>query len=263
MLEYHNIDINIQNEDGATLALHLACWKGQTPTSCNNFIEYFLQMSRICEEDYTEVAKTLLAFPNIDVNIQDEDGKTPLHIACLRYIYPDDTKEVVKALLANADINVNIQDKWGYTALHYACEVLDLHKPNNELVKELLAHPFIDVNLEDQEGKTPLDIADEKKDTEIASMLQESIKEKEQIKKQLIEDFCLAMIQPNLPVSTRLKKRKAKELRRDELRLGPELTKSIATYLQWSDISSKSCFEIMKVKKKTVNNSIQQKNEKL
>ena len=86
-------------------------------------------------------------------------------------------------------------------------------------------------------------------------MLRESIKEKEQKRKQLIEDFCLDMIQPNLPVSTISKKRKVKELKRDELRLGPELTKLIATYLQWSDISNKSCFEIMKVKQKKANNS--------
>ena len=50
------------------------------------------------------------------------------------------------------------------------------------------------------------------------------------------------MIQPDLPVSTIPKK----ELRRAELRLGPEITKFIATYLQWKDISKKSCFEIKK-----------------
>lgn len=258
LLEYQNIDINIQNDDGST-ALHLACWKGQTASSCNSFLGYFLNMSSICEEDYTEVVKTLLAFPNIDVNIQDEDGKTPLHVACLRYCFPNDTQEVVKALLANADINVNIQDKWGYTALHYACEVLDIHdingNPNNALVKELLAHPFIDVNLGDQEGKRPLDIADEKEDTEIVSMLQQSIKEKEQIEKQLVEEFCLGMIQPNLSVTTKPKKRKAKELRRDQIYLPSELIKHIATYLQWPDISKKSCFEIMKVRKKKMANN--------
>ncbi len=57
------------------------------------------------------------------------------------------------------------------------------------------------------------------------------------------------MIQPVVS-STTPRKRKANQVRRDELRLGSELIKSIAMYLEWKDISNKSCFEVMKKKKK-------------
>ena len=91
-------------------------------------------------------------------------------------------------------------------------------------------------------------------------MLEKLIKEKKQKENQLTEDFCLAMIQPDLPVSTMTKKRKAKELRRDKLRLGPEITKLIATYLDWKDISKKSCFEVAEAKQRKPKRKYKKKN---
>ena len=203
----------------------------------NSVYEDALMVS--CWEGRTDIVKALLeAFPEIDVNkIRDENGNRPLHDACDgEYI------DVVKALLAHGNIDVNIQNTWKQTPLQRACFFGDI-----EPVKALLTHPKIDPNIQDGKNKIALDIACEEGHTEIFSLLENFINEKEQKEKQLTQEFCLAMIQPDLPVvpSTNMsRKRKAKELRRDELRLGSDLIKKIASYLEWKDISKKSGFEI-------------------
>ena len=56
----------------------------------------------------------LLQNPLIDVNIQDDNGDTPLHLAV---IY---SETICDLLLADPDINVNIQNQIGNTPLHEA-----------------------------------------------------------------------------------------------------------------------------------------------
>lgn len=196
----------------------------------------FTPLHYACCRGDTDILKLLLAHPNIDVNIQNDEG-TPLHYAC----EGRRGTEIVKELLARPEIDINLKNEREETPLHYACEY-----DETEIVELLLAHPEIDPNLKNKWGSTSLDIACEEGHTEIKTLLKDFIKKKEQ---QVTEDFCLAMIQPDLPVSTMSRKRKAKELRRDKLRLGSDLIKSIATYLEWKDISKKSCFEVMKKKK--------------
>ena len=200
----------------------------------NSVYEDALMVS--CWEGRTDIVKALLeAFPEIDVNkIRDENGNRPLHDGC-----EGGYTDVVKALLAHGNIDVNIQNTCKCTPLHHACFFGHI-----ELVKLLLAHAKIDPNVKDEDGKTPLHYASKEGYTEIANLLKNFIKQKE---KQLTQEFCLAMIQPDLPVvpSTNMsRKRKARELRRDELRLGSDLIKDIASYLEWKDISKKSGFEI-------------------
>ena len=190
-------------------------------------------------EGRTDIVKALLeAFPEIDVNkIRDENGNRPLHDGC-----EGGYTDVVKALLAHGNIDVNIQNTCKRTPLHNACCF-----GYTDIVKLLLAHPKIDPNLQDGDEATPSDLAFFEDNTEIETMVEDFIKEKEQKEKQLTQEFCLAMIQPDLPVvpsTTMTKKRKARELRRDKLRLGSDLIKDIASYLEWKDISKKSCFEI-------------------
>ena len=47
-----------------------------------------------------------------NINIQDKDGDTPLHIAIFLCNY-----QIIKILLDNG-ANINIKDKWGQTAIH-------------------------------------------------------------------------------------------------------------------------------------------------
>lgn len=86
---------------------------------------------------------------------------------------------------------------------------------------------------------------------ELTTLLEEFIKTKKETEKKLTEEFCLAMIQPDLPIlpSIITRKRKAKELRRNNLWLGYDVIKEIASYLDWKDISKKSGFEINQKRK--------------
>jgi ankyrin repeat protein len=188
-------------------------------------------------EDHTDIVKELLAHPKIDPNLQGKYGRTPLDYACRKR-----HTHIVKAFLAHPNIDVNIRDKIGQTPLHIACE-----KGRTEIVKAFLTLPDIDV-IQDVCGRTPLHYACRRGYTEITTMVENFIKRKKEKEQQLTQEFCLAMIQPHLPVSTIPKKRKAKELRRDELRLGSDIIKEISSYLEWKDISKKSCFEIKKEK---------------
>lgn len=251
LLAHPKIDPNIQDCHGKT-ALHKILDCCNTPNTLRTSKSFW----------YAKYAKELLAHPKIDINIQDEDGNTTLHKAFV--------PEVVKLLLAHSEIEVNIQNEFGETALHMACKTLwrsfNIFKgfmyaseferrqygcyykitDTTDIVKSFLEHPDFDPTIQDEDGKTILDLfSDEDEFIEITTLLKNFIKEKEQ---QTTEEFCLAMIQPTLPVSTMTKKRKAKELRRDELRLPPEITKLIATYLEWTHISKKSCFEIRNIK---------------
>ena len=80
-----------------------------------------------------------------DVNIQDEDGRTPLMEAVI-----DNNVEIVK-LLIHHGADVNQQDFLGETsALHFAAQ-----NNSSELVGILLENQ-VEVDLEDLNGNTPL-----------------------------------------------------------------------------------------------------------
>ena len=79
-----------------------------------------------------------------DVNIQDEYGQTPLHLAS-----ESSYLDVVKFLIENG-ADVNITNNNG-TPLHNACENGHL-----DIVKFLIENGA-DINIKDKEGKKPLD----------------------------------------------------------------------------------------------------------
>ena len=112
-------------------------------------------------------------------------------------------------------------------------------KRSTENVIELLSHPKIKPSIRNNDNKRPLDIVLE--DSYPNSENENVLKHFDQKEKKLTEYFCLAMIQP--PLSPTIRQNKKKKLRRDELRLPSELTKFIASFLDWNDISNKSCNE--------------------
>ncbi len=93
------------------------------------------------------------------VRATDIDGLTPLHVA---------TKGRCVAALASAGASVDARDKLSLTPLFYA-----VASARADVVKALIqAHA--NVNIRDQKGKTALVWAQERKLTEIASLLEDA-----------------------------------------------------------------------------------------
>mgnify|MGYP001181682841 FL=1 len=83
----------------------------------------------------------------VDVNVKDEGGETPLHIAAGGY------KEIVELLIAKG-AGVNVKNEGGETPLHVAALM------NNAEVAELLIDEGAEVNIKNEGGDTPLDFID-------------------------------------------------------------------------------------------------------
>jgi ankyrin repeat protein len=144
-----NIDCNFRDKQGNTL-VHSACY-----SNCYQVIE------KLMDE-------------NISVNVQNYDGETPLHIACIqsvalvRILIKNgasvnvknnkgatplnkahlDSAKVVKRLI-DAGAEVNTKDINGDTPLHKACS------NDISILKELLIHKP-DINAVNNDGETPL-----------------------------------------------------------------------------------------------------------
>ena len=93
-------------------------------------------------------------------NAEDDDGLTPLAIACQR-----GNTFAVERLLQEEDINVNTVDKQGSTALHEACEY-----GSNKIVK-LLCNKGAKISTADRDGVTPLHVACREGHSEVVKSL--------------------------------------------------------------------------------------------
>ncbi len=105
----------------------------------------------LCTHGMEEVLKFVSEYMEVNVNIQDNCGDSPIILAAL-----NKELQCVKILLCNADLDVNIPGKGGATLLHCLCrEVCD--KQTYELIIEQGAN----LNTEDEEGNTALILAAE------------------------------------------------------------------------------------------------------
>ena len=86
----------------------------------------------------------------IDINFQDELGKTPLiHAACCDI---EDVRNHVVRLLLRSGSDVNIQDNFGRTALMYACMDID----RMDLVRLIIRQRSGDPNIADEDGNSAI-----------------------------------------------------------------------------------------------------------
>ena len=161
-------------------------------TSLNNKGQMPLHIA--CAHGNLEIIKIITSSqPRLDINLQDSDGNTPLHIACqcewkgtdvlpcFKYLLLErkcnvniqnnlkelpfhillknnnvttDMRESILAMCSKSDININAQDGKGMTLLHVACNDGSL-----SMVCYLTSNFQCDVNLSDNEGNLPLHYA--------------------------------------------------------------------------------------------------------
>ena len=109
------------------------------------------------------VVKTLLEHPELNVNAAIGQWAAHLADSALHFAFRHEDIEVIEVLLARNDINVNIGNNHGITPLHYICGIDPIgcgrKVPNITALSLLLNHPNIDVNREDHDYYTPLMMA--------------------------------------------------------------------------------------------------------
>ncbi|WP_265030421.1 ankyrin repeat domain-containing protein [Wolbachia endosymbiont (group B) of Athalia cordata] len=122
--------------------------------------------SSLGAEGIAIVVETLIG-RDAKVDIQDNEGKTPLHLA----VSNSDLPNIFAALsLIIRGANVNIQDHEGRTPLHLA--VSNSEFPNLEVIRSLIKKGA-NVNTKDNEGRTPLDYAISSEKEELIKILTE------------------------------------------------------------------------------------------
>ena len=178
--------INMQDNNGRT-ALHFACsslfgackrkdivahllaTKECDPSITDNKGRSVLHIA--CDVGDPELVSTLLIHSNIDINAQDENGKTPLHYVLESKMSRKTCQDIVRILLAYEQCHLNVVEQNhravklllrsskrnpntninGYTPLHFACEEGDL-----ELVSLILSDREYRSDMQCSDGKTPL-----------------------------------------------------------------------------------------------------------
>jgi ankyrin repeat protein len=121
LLGHEGTNVNQRNDRGRT-ALHVAAYSGAL-----------------------KAAELLLEREDIDINLPDNNGWTPLFYAC------SSTPWIAKLLLDHPDIDVNRQNGEGRTAL---CHVIS--RNNLKAAKLLLEREDLDINRPDNNGYTAL-----------------------------------------------------------------------------------------------------------
>ncbi|XP_057325711.1 putative ankyrin repeat protein RF_0381 [Microplitis mediator] len=120
-------------------------------------------LHRAIKENQFNAAKLLISSQGIDVNVIDDDGMTPIHLATARgYL------DIVQYLLSNrACIDVPCTSNWknGYTPLHLAAE------SGNEEITSLLLWNGANANSKALNSLTPLHLAAERGHLRIVELL--------------------------------------------------------------------------------------------
>lgn len=116
------------------------------------------------QESHLEVVKILVQEPKIDINSQDNEGNTPLHLAS----FSGNTK-IVKVLAQMPGIKINAKNQNGWTPFLAATAVV----VRLEIVKYLAQIPGINLEARNNEGKNVLHLASQKGKWEVVDFLKE------------------------------------------------------------------------------------------
>lgn len=164
ILNDNKFNINQKTKCGKTL-LHLAVIAGNK--ECINYLLEICQHNDINDSDSEgfsalhivinnkrlDLVKLLLENSsfnnNININIRDNSGNTPLHLAC-----KDSYIEIVQYLLSRPKIDINSMNNSNNAPLHIAIEYKHF-----EIVKYLIEFKDIELNYQNSNGNTPLHLA--------------------------------------------------------------------------------------------------------
>ncbi|MEO1300799.1 MAG: ankyrin repeat domain-containing protein [Bacteroidota bacterium] len=149
ILSYPEVNVNQCMYDNSCTALHLAVIQGIGLSEKENTYGKLLSILR-----------RLLSFRRTNVNAKNKDGNTALHFTVML-----NRPKMTKAILGHNLVRLNIRNNRGETPLHLALRqnVENNDKMTSDLVWRcftlLLGHPRTDVNLKNRNGYTPLHIA--------------------------------------------------------------------------------------------------------
>jgi ankyrin repeat protein len=102
----------------------------------------------MCGKDIPVDLFKIILEKSTDINAQDKDGDTALHLA----ISCESETEKVEVLLAHKDVNVNIKNNFNRTPLQLASKWKDIP---SDLFK-LILEKSTDINAKDNNGETAL-----------------------------------------------------------------------------------------------------------
>jgi E3 ubiquitin-protein ligase mind-bomb len=161
LLKHKDVDVNL-NDNKNQSALYIACaWKNIPIDLFKIILENSTDVN-VQEEDgdtaihnaivfeFETAIKELLERRDIDVNIKNNDKRTPLHLALMGKGFPIDLFRII----SEKSTNVNLQDRDGHTAFHLA-----MSRQSTTMIEELLKHRNLDVNLKNDDNQTALQFA--------------------------------------------------------------------------------------------------------
>ena len=103
-------------------------------------------LAAVWKGDAKKVAEMIRQDPGFKVNMDQRDGWTLLHFACLE----NSRSAVIPVLLAHPAIDVNVKSTFGYTPFFSACSGY------TSCVREMLKDSRVKVNEPNNYGRTPL-----------------------------------------------------------------------------------------------------------
>jgi len=152
-------DVNIRTEFGFT-PLHYSAKYLPRIFNENEAADVETASVEVTKKSSSSQAVSLLLQYGANINAQDNDGLTPLAIACQRGNY-----FVVERLLQVEKIEIALRDNQKSTALHEAC------KSGTEKIVELLLKSGANILATDSDDVTPLHIACREGYSDIVNLL--------------------------------------------------------------------------------------------
>ena len=147
-------NVNCKRNDGCT-PIHVACQKGQ------NHVVKFLTSTRVTLHSNIGELLGSTAHEPCDINIKDNNGNTPMHIACI-----EGNAQLYTLLLSTGQCKLNIKNVEGNTPLHIACA-----KNHQHILELAISNSERDFNIQNENGNYLLHTAISNELDEVFNML--------------------------------------------------------------------------------------------